>query len=58
MKLSAPKLSTWLIAVIIGAIGALQHFGVLHINELAPYSVHLLVAGFVLLILATLLKRL
>ena len=58
MKLSAPQFSTWLIAVIIGAIGALQHFRVLHINELAPYSVHLLVAGFALLILATLLKKL
>ncbi|MCJ7524860.1 MAG: hypothetical protein MUP71_06500 [Candidatus Aminicenantes bacterium] len=58
MKLSAPMFSTWLIAVIIGAIGALQHFHVLHINELAPYSVHLLVAGFALLILATLLKKL
>ncbi len=58
MKLSAPKFSTWLIAVIIGAIGALQHFRVLHINELAPYAVHLLVAGFVLLILATMLRKL
>jgi hypothetical protein len=58
MKLSAPKFSTWLIAVIIGAVGALQHFRVLHINELAPYSVHLLLAGFVLLILATLFRKL
>jgi len=58
MKLSAPKFSTWLIAVIIGAIGALQYFRVLHINELAPYSVHLLVAGFALLVLATLVKKL
>ncbi len=58
MKLSAPKLSTWLVAVIIGGIGILQYFRVLHINELAPYSVHLLVAGFALLILATLLKKL
>ncbi|MDD8012027.1 MAG: hypothetical protein PHX05_00930 [Acidobacteriota bacterium] len=58
MKLSAPKFSTWLVAVIIGVIGALQHFGVLHINELAPYSVHLLVAGFALLIAATLFKKL
>jgi len=58
MKLSAPKFSTWLVAVIIGLVGFLQHFRVLHINELAPYAVHLLVAGFILLILATLLKKL
>jgi hypothetical protein len=58
MNLSAPKFSTWLIAVILGAVGALQHFRVLHISELAPYSVHLLLAGFALLILATLVRKL
>ena len=58
MKLSAPKLTTWLVAVIVGGIGALQHFRVLHVDALAPYSIHLLVVGFVLLILATLLKKL
>ncbi len=58
MKLSAPKLTTWLIAVIVGAIGALQYFRVLRVDDIAPYSVHLLVAGFVLLVLATLLKKL
>ena len=58
MRLSAPKISTWLVAVIVGAIGALQYFRVLHIDALAPYSIHLLVAGFALLILATLLKKL
>ena len=58
MKLSAPKFSTWLISVIIGAIGALQYFHVLHINELAQYSVHLIIIGFVLLILATMLRKL
>jgi hypothetical protein len=58
MKLSAPKFSTWLISVIIGAIGALQYFRVLHIDALAPYSIHMLVGGFALLILATLFKRL
>ena len=58
MKLSAPKITTWLVAVIVGAIGALQYFRVLHVDALAPYSIHLLVVGFVLLILATLLKKL
>jgi len=58
MKLSAPKLTTWLVAVIVGAVGALQYFRVLHIDALAPYSIHMLVGGFALLILATLLKKL
>jgi hypothetical protein len=58
MKLSAPMFSTWLIAVIIGGIGILQHFHVLHIAALAPYSVHLIVIGFALLVLATLLRKL
>ena len=58
MKLSAPMFSTWLIAVIIGGIGILQHFRVLHIAALAPYSIHLIVAGFALLVLATLLRKL
>jgi len=58
MKLSAPKFSTWLVAVIIGGVGILQHFHVLHINELAQYSVHLIIIGFALLILATLFKKL
>jgi hypothetical protein len=58
MKLSAPKFSTWLISVIIGAIGALQYFRVIHIDALAQYSVHLIIIGFAVLILATLFKRL
>jgi len=58
MKLSAPKLTTWLVAVIVGGIGALQYFSVLHVDALAPYSIHMLVGGFALLILATLLKKL
>ena len=58
MKLSAPKFSTWLIAVIIGGVGILQHFRVIHIDALAPYSFHLLIIGFALLILATLFRKL
>ncbi len=58
MKLSAPMFSTWLIAVIIGVIGILQHFHVLHIDALAQYSVHLIIIGFGLLVLATLLRKL
>lgn len=58
MKLSAPKFTTWLVSVIIGGVGILQYFRVLHIDALAPYTFHLLVAGFALLILATMIKKL
>ena len=58
MKLSAPKFSTWLIAVIIGGIGILQYFRVLHIDALARYPFHLIMIGFGLLVLATLVKKL
>ena len=58
MKLSAPKLSTWLVAVITGGVGILQHFRVLSIPVLAPYTFYLLVAGFALLVLAALFKKL
>lgn len=58
MKLSAPKFSTWLVSVIIGGIATLQYFRVLHINDLVPYTFHLLLAGFALLVLATLVKKL
>jgi len=58
MKLSAPKFSTWLVAVIIGGIGILQYFRVLHIDALARYPFHLLLVGFALLVLATMFKKL
>jgi hypothetical protein len=58
MKLSAPKVSTWVVAVIVGGIGILQHFRVIHIDALAQYSVHLIIIGFALLVLATLVRKL
>ena len=58
MKLSAPMFSTWLVSVIVGGIGILQYFRVIHIDALAQYSVHLIIFGFALLVLATLFKRL
>jgi hypothetical protein len=58
MKLSAPKFSTWLISVIIGGVGILQYFRVIHVDALAPYPFHLLIIGFALLVLATLIKKL
>lgn len=58
MKLSAPKFSTWLAAVILGGVSILQYFRVLSIPALAPYNFYLMAAGFLLLVLAALFRKL
>lgn len=55
LKLSAPKETTWIIAVIIGALGILSNYGVFSIGVSAFV---LVMIGFVILALATLLKGL
>ena len=59
MKLSAPKVITWVVALIVGVIGMLVHVGSLPIVAV-PYGLGfwLVVVAFVLLLLATLLKGL
>jgi len=52
MKLSAPKQTTWLIALIAGALGVLVHYGIVHIALVAPYAVVLVVASWALLVVA------
>jgi len=56
MKLSAPKIITWWIAVVLGVLGFLGKYAV--VAALAPYAFWLVAAGLVLLVLATLLKGL
>ncbi len=56
MKLNAPKSITFLIAVIVTAVGILAE--ILPITFLAPYAFLLVVCAFVLLAFATLLKGL
>jgi len=56
MRLSAPMVVTWWIAVILGVLGLLGHFGTIAV--LSQYSFWLVAAGFILLALATLLKNL
>jgi len=56
MKLTAPKNITWWIAVILGALGLLGEVGVLAF--VAGYTFWMVLAGLVLLVLATLLKDL
>ncbi|MGC9467868.1 MAG: hypothetical protein ACP5HS_04705 [Anaerolineae bacterium] len=56
MRLNAPKAVTFWIAVVLAAVGLLASLGV--ISELASYAVWLVVAGFVLLALGTLMRNL
>jgi len=54
--LSAPKVITWVIAVVVGAVGILAHL--VTIQVLSGYAFWLVAAAFVLLAIATLLKSL
>lgn len=56
MRLSAPKVVTFWIAVVLAALGLLASQGV--ISELASYAFWLVMAGFVLLALGTLMRNL
>jgi hypothetical protein len=54
MRLSAPKKTTWWIALVVGAIGIVAHL--VTIPVLSGFAFWLVAAAFVLLILATYLK--
>ncbi len=56
MKLSAPKIVTWWIAVLLGILGILGK--VVAIPILSPLAFWLVVIGLILLALATLVKGL
>jgi len=56
MKLSAPKVTTWWVAVVAGVLGILGSF--ISIPFVSNYTFFLVAAGFVLLALATYLKDL
>jgi hypothetical protein len=59
MKLSAPKMITWVVALVVGVIGILIHVGSLSIVAV-PFGLGfwLVAVAFVLLLVATLLKGL
>lgn len=54
MRLTPPSQAVWIIAVILGVLGILASLGV--IPPLAAYAFWLVTIGFVLLVLATLLR--
>ena len=56
MKLTPPKVVTWWIALILGVLGLLGFTGT--IAALSPYSFWLVMAGLVLMLVATLIKDL
>ncbi|MBS1787632.1 MAG: hypothetical protein JST85_07920 [Acidobacteria bacterium] len=55
MKLNAPTQLLWLISVIVGGLGILAKY--VHIDPLTKYSFELVALGFVILVIATLLKK-
>lgn len=56
LKLSAPKETTWIIAVILGVAGLLMHFGVFSLGGIS--AIILVGLGFVILAIATTVKGL
>ncbi len=55
MKLNAPTQVFWLVSVILGGLGILSHYAA--IKSVSVYSFELLALGFVILVIATLLKK-
>jgi len=58
VKTQAPKSITWLISVILAALGILLYLGIIKIPVLAPYDFWLVAVAFVLLALGNILKGL
>jgi hypothetical protein len=56
MKLTPPKVVTWWIALVLGALGLLGFLGA--VAGLSAYAFWLVTAGLVLLLVATLIKDL
>ncbi|MCX6036531.1 MAG: hypothetical protein NTW99_01305 [Chloroflexi bacterium] len=56
MKLTPPKVITWWVALILGVLGLLGSTG--NVAALSPYAFWLVMAGLVLLLVATLIKDL
>ena len=56
IKLTPPKVITWWIAVVLGALGLVGHLGT--VASLSTYSFGLVTAGLAVLVLATLMKGL
>lgn len=58
MKTQAPKSITWLISVILAALGILLYLRIITIPVLAPYDFWLVAVAFILLALGNIVKGL
>jgi hypothetical protein len=58
MRLSPPRQVTWWIALAAGTVGVLEHYRVVHVPVIGPYSLFLIIFAWALLLLATILKDL
>jgi len=54
LKLSAPSQIVWIIALILGIVGILGAMGI--VVAIAPYGFWLVVAGWALLVIATIMR--
>lgn len=58
MRLNAPSATMWLVALLVGGLGILMRLRVLSLPGLGVDSFWLVTAGFVLLLIATAMRRL
>lgn len=58
MKTQAPKSITWLISVILAALGILLYLRIITIPVLAPYDFWFVAVAFILLALGNIVKGL
>ena len=56
MRLSAPKQGTWTVAIILGVLSILSHYGGVSIPIVSDADFLLLTLSFLLLLLGTVLK--
>ena len=52
---SAPSLTLWIIAVIIGLLGILTHF--VQVDQLSKYNYEMVMIGFILLVIGTAYRK-
>jgi hypothetical protein len=56
MKLTPPKMLTWVIAFVLAVVGILMYIGTFTFAFLAPYTFWLVVVAYALLAIGTMFK--
>lgn len=57
MRLNAPSAAMWIVAVLVGALGILLHTRVVSLPRLGVEPFWMVAAGFGLLVIATVMRR-